>query len=85
MSAIAGIFARTDKSVTPERLLHLSRTLEHAGPDGEEHLLLDRIGLLHRPFHTSEMSRRTPQPVAAPGGAILLWDGRLDNRGELYS
>ena len=41
------------------------------------------ISILYRGFHTTKESRRESQPHVTSSGAILTWDGRLDNRAEL--
>jgi len=41
--------------------------------------------ILYRAFHTTKESRRESQPHVSPSGAVITWDGRLDNRAELIS
>src|SRR6185437_12148104 len=41
------------------------------------------ISMLYFAFHTTKESRREKQPFVMPSGAIITWDGRLDNRAEL--
>jgi asparagine synthase (glutamine-hydrolysing) len=53
------------------------------GPDGGGSYIRDSIGIFYRAFHTTEESRRESQPCHTPSGAVLTWDGRLDNRAEL--
>jgi asparagine synthase (glutamine-hydrolysing) len=53
------------------------------GPDHTGSYLKGNISILYRAFHTTEESRRETQPHATSSGAILTWDGRLDNRTEL--
>ena len=36
-------------------------------------------------FHTTQESRREVQPYVCESGAIITWDGRLDNREQLIS
>lgn len=50
------------------------------GPDGEGTLCQDNFGVLYRAFHTTEESRREKQPHISESGAVITWDGRLDNR-----
>ena len=38
---------------------------------------------LYRAFHTTRESRLEQQPFVTPSGAVLTWDGRLDNRADL--
>jgi asparagine synthase (glutamine-hydrolysing) len=53
------------------------------GPDGGHAYFGDHIGILYRAFHTTQESRREKQPHSLKSGAIITWDGRLDNRTEL--
>ena len=53
------------------------------GPDGEHHLCKDTIGILYFAFHTTKESRKEVQPHPSPSGAVIAWDGRLDNREDL--
>jgi len=50
------------------------------GPDGEGILCHGNFGVLYRAFHTTEESRRETQPRISESGAVITWDGRLDNR-----
>jgi asparagine synthase (glutamine-hydrolysing) len=53
------------------------------GPDGGDGYIKDNVGILYRAFHTTGESRKETQPFLTPSGAVLTWDGRLDNRAEL--
>jgi asparagine synthase (glutamine-hydrolysing) len=53
------------------------------GPDGGDTYIKDSVGILFRAFHTTKESRTESQPLVTPSGAVLTWDGRLDNRAEL--
>src|SRR5882724_4394040 len=55
------------------------------GPDGGSTYIKDSVGILFRAFHTTKESRSEAQPHLTPSGAVLTWDGRLDNRAELIS
>lgn len=41
------------------------------------------ISMLYRAFHTTKESRREDQPHVMASGAVITWDGRLDNGAEL--
>ena len=41
------------------------------------------LGILYRAFHTTKESSDGSQPHVSPSGAVITWDGRLDNRAEL--
>ena len=43
------------------------------------------VKILYRAFHTTKESHREKQPCISPSGAVITWDGRLDNRAELIS
>jgi asparagine synthase (glutamine-hydrolysing) len=43
------------------------------------------IDVLHCALHTTKESLREVQPLVLPSGAIVTWDGRLDNRERLMS
>lgn len=53
------------------------------GPDGLHEYARNGAHLLYLPFQTTPESHRENQPVVLPSGAVLTWDGRLDNRREL--
>jgi asparagine synthase (glutamine-hydrolysing) len=61
----------------------VSPLLAPYGPDGAGSYSKGNISILYRAFHTTKESRRESQPHLASSGAILTWDGRLDNREEL--
>src|SRR5262249_33632061 len=42
------------------------------------------VTAIYHHFHTTKESRREMQPHVSPSsGAVIMWDGRLDNRKEL--
>jgi len=53
------------------------------GPDDGGSYIRAGISILYRAFHTTEESRREVQPHVTESGAVITWDGRLDNRAEL--
>lgn len=68
-----------------EYLTKAGEMLAPYGPDGGSAYIEDSVGILYRAFHTTKESRREAQPSVTPSGAVLCWDGRLDNRKELLS
>ena len=52
------------------------------GPDDGGSYRKDGISILYRAFHTTKESRREVQPHVTESGAVITWDGRLDNRVE---
>lgn len=71
------------KPVDPEDLAEVRPVLAPYGPDGEGYICKDNLAVLYRAFHTTKESRREVQPHLCPSGAVITWDGRLDNREEL--
>jgi asparagine synthase (glutamine-hydrolysing) len=53
------------------------------GPDDARSYSAGNISILYHAFHTTKESRRETQPYVTASGAILTWDGRLDNRADL--
>jgi asparagine synthase (glutamine-hydrolysing) len=53
------------------------------GPDEGGSYTKAGISILYRAFHTTKESRRESQPHVTDMGAIITWDGRLDNRTDL--
>lgn len=69
--------------VDPKDLDQVRPVLAPYGPDGEGHICQDNLGVLYRAFYTTKESRSEVQPHVSISGAVITWDGRLDNREEL--
>jgi len=63
----------------------VSATLAPYGPDSNESYSKGGIRILYRAFHTTKESHREKQPHISSSGAVITWDGRLDNRADLIS
>src|SRR5260370_13311308 len=61
----------------------VSTTLAPYGPDSNESYAKGGVKILYRAFHTTRESHRETQPHVSPSGAVITWDGRLDNRADL--
>lgn len=83
MSAQFGKCNFDGKSVDPKDLDQVRPMLTPYGPDGEGYICKDNFGIIYRAFHTTRESRLEKQPHVSPSGAVITWDGRLDNREEL--
>lgn len=83
MSAQAGIWNRDSRPIGRDSLSDLSRTLERYGPDGESIVSKGSVAVLHRAFHTTRDSQDEQQPYWSKKGALITWNGRLDNRDQL--
>src|SRR5262249_13855981 len=53
------------------------------GPDDFTSYSKTEISILHCAFHTTKESRSETQPHVTASGAVITWDGRLDNISEL--
>jgi asparagine synthase (glutamine-hydrolysing) len=71
------------KPVNPEDLDPVRAVLTPYGPDGERYICNDNLAIIYRAFHTTKESHRETQPHISKSGAVITWDGRLDNREEL--
>jgi len=67
----------------PEYIEKVNATLTPYGPDSNESYSKDGVKILYRSFQTTKESHRETQPHVCASGAVLTWDGRLDNRQEL--
>src|SRR5439155_23877396 len=83
MSLQFGILNLDGRPVTGEMFEKAQPMLEPYGPDGCTSLLNDNLGLLYCAFHSTEESLLETQPHVSSTGAVLMWDGRLDNRADL--
>ena len=69
----------------PDYIDKVSAALAPYGPDSNESYSKDGVRILYRAFHTTKESRREKQPCISLSGAVITWDGRLDNRADLIS
>jgi asparagine synthase (glutamine-hydrolysing) len=79
-------FGRWNFSGQPSEQAYLDqarRMLAPYGPDGGGLYSGRGVDIIYRAFHTTKESRLEKQPRQLPSGAVLTWDGRLDNREEL--
>ena len=67
----------------PQDFDRMRPVLAPYGPDGEGYICKDNVGILYRAFHTTKEARQEHQPHILASGAVLIWDGRLDNRNSL--
>jgi asparagine synthase (glutamine-hydrolysing) len=66
-----GYFEKTEAVIAPY------------GPDEGGSYTRGNVKILYRAFHATKESRCETQPHTCPSGAVITWDGRLDNRAEL--
>jgi asparagine synthase (glutamine-hydrolysing) len=71
------------KPVDRDYLEKARATIAPYGPDDAGSYLKGNISILYHAFHTTKESRLETQPHLMASGAVITWDGRLDNRAEL--
>jgi len=75
-----------DGSLVDRRYLaRVRETLCPYGPDAESSYSDRNVAILYRAFHTTPESHREVQPHISSSGAVITWDGRLDNRADLIT
>jgi asparagine synthase (glutamine-hydrolysing) len=85
MSVQFGRWSFAGEAPAPEYMEKVSMCIAPYGPDSTESYSAPGIRILYRGFHTTKESRREKQPHISPSGAVITWDGRLDNRDDLIS
>lgn len=85
MSVQFGIWSFENAPPTPGYFERVSASLAPYGPDSNETYSQGGVTILYRAFHTTKESRRETQPHISTSGAVITWDGRLDNRAEMIS
>lgn len=83
MSVQFGRWNLDGKPVDGQYLESVSAALKPYGPDGGSCYADTNIAILYRAFHTTRESREEVQPHISVSGAVITWDGRLDNRADL--
>ena len=83
MSAQFGRWNFDGRPVDPGYLEKAGSMLAPYGPDSEGAYIEDNVAIVFHAFHTTQESRREKQPHVTSSGAVLTWDGRLDNRPDL--
>src|SRR6185437_16891512 len=71
------------KPVEQDYLEKVQPLLLPYGPDDRASYSNGPVGMLYFAFHTTRESRSEKQPLVMASGAIITWDGRLDNRADL--
>jgi len=69
----------------PDYLNKVNTMLAPYGPDGGDCYSDGGVSILYRAFHTVKECRRERQPHISKSGAVITWDGRLDNRAEFIA
>ncbi|HET9399519.1 MAG TPA: asparagine synthase (glutamine-hydrolyzing) [Candidatus Acidoferrales bacterium] len=84
MSGIAGIFSRDSQPADANALKKMAAALAQRGPHGEGVWARGPVGLVHRLLSTCPEGMER-QPLADRSSELCLtFDGRLDNRDEIF-
>ena len=83
MSVQFGRWNFDGKPVAQDYLEKIELLLVPYGSDDRFSYSGGTISVLYRAFHTTKESRRETQPHVTASGAMITWDGRLDNRADL--
>src|SRR5467141_3964877 len=83
MSVQFGRWNFDGKPVDRDYLEKVKASIAPYGPDDAGSYSKGNISILYSAFHTTKESRRETQPRISPLGAVITWDGRLDNRADL--
>ena len=83
MSGISGVFNLDARPADDALLERMSATLQHRGPDGESRRVAGPVGFARQHLWVTAEEIGERQPLVGRTGAMLVIDGRLDNRDEL--
>jgi len=83
MSVQFGRWNFDGKPVSRDYLEKAKASIAPYGPDDAGSYLKGNISIVYHAFHSTKESRREAQPHVTASGAILTWDGRLDDRADL--
>jgi len=79
MCAIAGIVRFDGAPVRRDDLAAMAQAQKHRGPDGEGTWCEGPAGLAHRRLAIIDLSTAASQPMTAPGGEVLVYNGEVYN------
>src|SRR6266403_252154 len=85
MSVQFGRWNFDGQPTAPDYIEKVSTALAPYGPDSNESYSESGVNVLYRAFYTTKESRLETQPHISSSGAVITWDGRLDNRAELIT
>jgi asparagine synthase (glutamine-hydrolysing) len=83
MSVQFGRWSFDGAVMDPRYLVKVNEILKPYGPDGKYEYSSAGVRIVYLPFHTTKESWHETQPYVSCSGAVLTWDGRLDNSTEL--
>lgn len=72
------------RPIAPGHFEKANELIRPYGPDGGSFYSNVGVDILHSTLCTTKESHHENQPYATESGAVICWDGRLDNRSELF-
>ena len=85
MSVQFGRWNLDGRPTDPHYLEAVGAALSPYGPDGKGSYVNKSLSIICYAFYTTRESRCEAQPHVCASGAVITWDGRLDNRTDLIS
>jgi asparagine synthase (glutamine-hydrolysing) len=82
MSVQFGRWTFSGQPADQDHVARVNSLLAPYGPDDHGSYTEAGVTMLYYAFHATEESRRETQPHISRAGAVITWDGRLDNREE---
>jgi asparagine synthase (glutamine-hydrolysing) len=83
MSVQFGRWNFAGEPLPPQYASKIQPLLAPYGPDGMRTCTHGGVSILYGAFHSTSKGCRESQPQVTKSGAVLTWDGRLDNRADL--
>src|SRR5687767_2034964 len=83
MCGIAGIVRFDGAPVDREQLARMATVQRHRGPDGDGTWADGPVGFGHRRLAILDLSSGGSQPMRAPSGDVLIYNGEVYNFREL--
>lgn len=83
MSVQFGRWNFDGSSADPDYLKKVAALTAPYGPGGFSSYAANGVTVLYGAFHTTKESHSEVQPYVSESGAVIAWDGRLDNRREI--
>src|SRR5690348_17925689 len=83
MSVQFGHWSFAGESASPDYLTKLDEVLSSYGPDRHGSYCNMGVNLLFYALNSTRESHFERQPYITAADAVVMWDGRLDNRREL--
>ena len=84
MSAFAVCFNKKGSAISKDIFLPIHAALQHYSIDDSRYIIDDVIAFSYHSFWTTPEEQGEQQPIKFAGRYWFVWDGRIDNREEIY-